>query len=45
MAAAEDLGNPALAGEFKLDKLYRARRKSAAVMDEDEDDDADPAGA
>lgn len=42
-AAAEELAEPALASAFKLDKLYRSRRRSAGsvVTDEDEYDDAD----
>lgn len=47
VAAGEDLGNPALVREFKLDKLYRARRSQnpADDADDEEDDTPDPANS
>lgn len=41
LAAARDLGNPALAHAFRLDRLYRTRGNSAPAPDDDEVDDGD----
>jgi len=49
LAAAKELGTPALAAEFKLDKLYRSRNAGSPQDTEehdgeaDDDDGADPA--
>jgi hypothetical protein len=44
VVAARDLGNPALAHAFRLDKLYRTRGGAAPGAGEDEEPDDDEGG-